>query len=94
MENKIMELLMKNGQVSLVHDVMPLAIKEIPRIDRQACDMTSDFIEQQLYAGHIAGVSVVCVPQFSLEPQTSSMHITDMIYKVVTVGSGTERTIT
>lgn len=74
-----MELLMKNGQVSLVQDVMPLAIEEVRVLD---CGLISNFIEQQLYAVHIAGVSVVCVPKFSLESQTDSMQVTDMIYKV------------
>nr|DAE70974.1 MAG TPA: hypothetical protein [Caudoviricetes sp.] len=85
MENKIMQLLMENGQVSMNNDIFPILFGEFGNapLNEQTYELAGNFIEQQLYAVYAAGINVVCVPQFSGEPQTGTLFVNDIVYKVV-----------
>lgn len=82
MENKIMQLLMEKGEVSMNNDIFPILFEEFgnAQLNEQTYAMASDFISQQLYA---AGINVVCTPQFMGVPQTGTLFVNDIVYKVV-----------
>lgn len=85
MENKIMQLLMEKGEVSMNNDIFPILFGEFENIplNEQTYVIMSDFIGQQLYAVFAAGINVVCVPQFMGIPQRGTLFVNDMIYKVI-----------
>lgn len=85
MENKIMQLLMENGSVSMNNDIFPILFEEFGEapLNEQTYAMASDFIRQQLGAVHCAGIRIICVPQFSGVPQTGTLFVNDMVYEVV-----------
>lgn len=61
MENKIMQLLMEKGQVSMNNDIFPILFEEFGNapLNEQNYTMASDFISQQLYAVYAAGINIV-----------------------------------
>lgn len=85
MENKIMQLLMEKGEVSMNNDIFPILFEEFGNapLNEQTYAMASDFISQQLYAVYVAGINVVCTPQFMGVPQTGTLFVNDIVYKVV-----------
>lgn len=85
MENKIMQLLMEKGEVSMNSDIFPILFEEFGNtpLNEQTYVMASDFLQQQLHAVFAAGINVVCIPQFMGIPQTGTLFVNDMIYKVV-----------
>lgn len=85
MENKIMQLLMERGQVSMNNDIFPILFEEFGEaaLNEQTYEMMSDFIKQQLGAVHCAGIKVICTPQFSGVPQTGTLFVNDVVYEVV-----------
>lgn len=85
MENKIMQLLMDKGEISMNNDIFPILFEEFGNapLNEQTYAMASDFISQQLYAVYAAGINVVCTPQFMGVPQTGTLFVNDIVYKVV-----------
>lgn len=85
MENKIMQLLMEKGEVSVNSDIFPILFEEFGNapLNEQTYAMASDFVGQQLHAVFAAGINVVCIPQFMGVPQTGTLFVNDIIYKVV-----------
>ena len=85
MENKILQLLMKKGEVSMNGDIFPMLFEEFDYtpLNEQTYAMVNDFISQQLYAVYAAGINVICTPQFMGEPQTGILFVNDVVYKVV-----------
>lgn len=88
MENKIMQLFMEKGEVSMNNDIFPILFEEFGNasLNEQTYAMASDFISQQLYAVYAvyaAGINVVCTPQFMGVPQTGTLFVNDIVYKVV-----------
>lgn len=85
MENKILELLEKNGQVSMSNDIFPLLWNEFDHsiLKKETYVQAQVFIEQLLYGCYLAGVNVICVPVFDGNANTGSMDVVDMIYKVL-----------
>lgn len=85
MENKIMQLLMEKGEISMNNDIFPILFGEFEDapLNEQTYAMASDFISQQLYAVYAAGINVICTPQFMGVPQTGTLFVNDIIYKVV-----------
>lgn len=85
MENKIMQLLMEKGEVSMNRDIFPMLFEEFGNVPlkEQTYATMSDFIEQQLHAVFVAGINVVCIPQFMGVPKTGTLFVNDMIYKVI-----------
>lgn len=85
MENKIMQLLMEKGEVSMNNDIFPILFEEFENVplNEQTYAMMSDFISQQLHAVFAAGINVICTPQFMGVPQTGTLFVNDMVYKVI-----------
>lgn len=85
MENKILQLLMEKGEVSMNNDIFPVLFEEFDNaiLDEQTYAMASDFISQQLYAVYAAVINVICIPQFKGDAQTGTLFVNDMMYKVV-----------
>jgi hypothetical protein len=85
MENKILQLLMENGQVSMNKDIFPVLLDEFGDmpLNEQTYELAGNFVEQLLCVVYAAGINVVCVPQFSGEPQTGTLFVNDIVYKVV-----------
>ena len=85
MENKILQLLMENGQVSMNKDIFPVLLDEFEGVflNEQTYELAGNFVEQLLYAAYAAGINVVGVPQFSGEPHTGTLFVNDIVYKVV-----------
>lgn len=85
MENKIMQLLQEKGEVSMNGDIFPILFGEFRNapLNEQTYAMASDFVGQQLHAVFAAGINVVCIPQFMGIPQTGTLFVNDIVYKVV-----------
>lgn len=85
MENKIMQLLMKNGSVSMNNDIFPMLFEEFgdAPLNESTYALVSDFIRQQISAVQCAGIDIICVPQFSGVPQTGTLFVNDIVYEVV-----------
>lgn len=85
MENKIMQLLMEKGRVSMNNDIFPILFEEFGEapLNESTYTMMSDFIGQQISAVQCAGINIICVPQFSGVPQTGTLFVNDVVYEVV-----------
>ncbi len=85
MENKIMQLLMEKGRVSMNNDIFPMLFEEFGEapLNENTYIMMSDFIRQQISAVQCAGINIICVPQFSGVPQTGTLFVNDVVYEVV-----------
>ena len=72
-------------KVSLVDDVLPIILEEFGEcpLNERLYAMISEFMRQQLCAAHCAGISVVCIPQFSGNAKTGNLFIQDFIYEVI-----------
>lgn len=85
MENKIMQLLMEKGEISMNNDIFPILFEEFENapLNEQTYAMASDFISQQLYAVYAAGVNVVCTPRFTGNAETGTLSVDDIVYRVI-----------
>lgn len=80
MGNKIMELLEKNGQVSMVDDIFPLVFEEFPVEVSDIELLAQEYVEQLLCGCIAAGFEMVCVPVFK-NNSPGELELVDMIYK-------------
>lgn len=80
MGNKIMELLEKNGQVSMVDDIFPLVFEEFPFEVSNIELLAQEYVEQLLCGCIAAGFEMVCVPVFK-KTCPGELGLVDMIYK-------------
>lgn len=85
MENKIMQLLMEKGRVSMSNDIFPILFEEFggAPLNEQTYALMSDFVRQQLGAVQCAEINIICVPQFSGVPQTGTLFVNDVVYEVI-----------
>lgn len=85
MENKILELFEKQDTVSLHKDIIPILFEEFGEepLSDMICEQAAIYTEQLLCGVMLAGVTVICVPQFGCIPEQRIMVVTDMLYKKV-----------
>ena len=75
MENKIMQLFMEKGEVSMNNDIFPILFEEFGNapLNEQTYAMASDFISQQLYAVYAAGIK--CCLHTAVHGSTADRYI-------------------
>lgn len=85
MENKIEQLFLRQDQVSLQKDILPLVLEEFEQtnLDEAMYAMACDFVKQQLYAIHISGIQTVCYPVFRGEPQSGILSVVDVVWEKI-----------
>jgi hypothetical protein len=85
MENKFLDLLQKNGQVSFVNDMFPIIFDEFENepLNEATYEMAAEYMSQLIYSAAITGIQVVCLPKFTGDSKVGELYIADMIYKVV-----------
>lgn len=85
MENKILELFEKQDTVSLHKDIIPILFEEFGEepLSDIICEQAAIYTEQLLCGVMLAGVTVICIPQFDCVPEQNIMVVTDMLYKKV-----------
>ena len=79
MGNKILELLEKNGQVSMCNDIFPMILEEFS--DLSDTELMQAYVEQLLCGCALAGVETVCIPVFDNSSVSGELSVVDMIYK-------------
>lgn len=85
MENKIEQFFLRQDQVSLQKDILPLVLEEfeLSCLDEATCAMACEFVKQHLCAIHILGIQTVCYPIFSGEPQSGTLSVIDMVWEKI-----------
>lgn len=88
MDNTFLELLEKNGKVSLMDDIIPVVMNEFWDIPASGNtnQMVMDFVRQNITAAIISmDKKVIATPVIVCDPQGNGYSVVDFIYEVVVV---------